>query len=97
MEILKKKPCPASAAFDAFTKAFKEFEEAKTERVKCWEFMNCSREQQTRCAAYTKSAGRRCWLVAGTLSGGAPECEFAKTLSSCKECVFYKKIKKGEV
>jgi hypothetical protein len=97
MENPKKKPCPASAAFDAFTKAFQEFEDAKTERVKCWQFMKCGREVQNRCAAFTKSAGRRCWLVAGTLSGGAPQCEFAKELSSCKECDFYKKIKKGEV
>lgn len=93
----KKVPCPATIAFEAFSKAFQNFEGSKTERMKCWEFFECQRDKDGHCSAFTKSAGRRCWLVAGTLSGSEPECELAKTINSCKECEFYKKIKKGEL
>ncbi|MBF0342808.1 MAG: hypothetical protein HQL06_01125 [Nitrospirae bacterium] len=92
----KNDPHPALAAFEAFNKVFKEFEETKVERIKCWEYFNCERAKNGCCSAYTKSAGRRCWLVAGTLSGGEPDCPRAKALKSCKECEFYKKIKRGE-
>ncbi len=87
----------AAEAFDAFIKSFKEFETTKIERIKCWEFMNCNQAQCRICPAYTKSAGRRCWLVAGTLSGTKPECTHCKMIASCKECEFYQKIKKGEI
>jgi hypothetical protein len=50
-------------------------------------------------AAVTKSldsanggtnGGRCCWVIAGTLCGGAIQCMFARTISNCMECGFYK-------
>ncbi|KWT85376.1 two-CW domain-containing protein [Candidatus Magnetominusculus xianensis] len=98
----KKPPCPATMAFEAFAKAFEGFEQVKVERTKCWEYFKCGLDKvglhrSGQCSAFTKSAGRRCWLVAGTLSGTEPECEIAQSLKSCKECEFYQKVKKGEI
>ncbi|MBF0466902.1 MAG: hypothetical protein HQK88_07435 [Nitrospirae bacterium] len=94
---VKKVPLTAAAAFEAFSKALEEFDEVRAERKNCWEYYDCGVEKSRKCSAFTKSAGRRCWLVVGTLSGSEPECERAKQLKSCKECTFYQKIKKGEI
>ncbi len=87
---------PAKAAFEAFNKICEEFEQTRVERIRCWEYFKCEQAKTGSCSAFTKSAGRRCWLVAGTLSGTEPDCPRAKALKSCKECEFYQKIKKGE-
>lgn len=87
----------ADEAFEAFIKSFQEFDSVKTERIKCWEYMKCDTQICQNCPAYTKLAGRRCWLVAGTLSGSRSECVYCKNISSCKECDFYIKVKKGKI
>jgi len=38
------------------------------------------------------NAGRACWLVAGTFCRNHSQGSFAEKQSSCRECVFYKKI-----
>ncbi|MCI4627180.1 MAG: hypothetical protein L3V56_14640 [Candidatus Magnetoovum sp. WYHC-5] len=65
-------------------------------RMKCWEYRNC---KHTNCPVRTQAAGRRCWLVAGTLSGKRAQCQLLTSgnIDNCKNCDFYKKIKKGTV
>jgi hypothetical protein len=43
-----------------------------------------------------KNAGRSCWVVAGTLCGGAEQGTFAKKFHSCETCEFYETVKKEE-
>lgn len=43
-----------------------------------------------------KSAGRACWVVAGTLCGGRIEGTFAKKYGNCSKCDFYKAVKTEE-
>ncbi len=62
-------------------------------RLQCWEFMKCGREKDSSCSAVVKMAGRRCWQVAGTLSGGKAECAHARKLTSCYECGFLQAVK----
>jgi rubrerythrin len=38
------------------------------------------------------SAGRACWVVAGTLCGGEIQGTFAQKIRNCKECTFYRKV-----
>jgi len=55
--------------------------------------MKCGHDKTAGCPAVIQSAGRSCWLVAGTLCGGKPQGTFAKMLASCMECEFFMKIK----
>jgi diguanylate cyclase (GGDEF)-like protein len=55
---------------------------------RCWDEMKCER---TDCPAYGIK-DYRCWLVAGTLCGGAPEGTFAKKHNSCISCTVYQKF-----
>ncbi len=41
-------------------------------------------------------AGRSCWVVAGTLCGGAVQGSFAKKYGNCEQCEFYKLVKQEE-
>jgi methyl-accepting chemotaxis protein len=66
-------------------------------KVQCWEFMKCHRESNRSCPAVVQSAGRSCWLVAGTLCGGKVQGAHAEKIESCKTCNFYIKIKKKEI
>lgn len=65
--------------------------------VNCWEFMKCENHNQVSCSAFLQKAGRKCWLVAGTLCGGAVQCLTAQKLGSCKVCAFYQNVKAGTV
>jgi hypothetical protein len=40
--------------------------------------------------------GRVCWVIAGTLCGGAPQGEFVKKYSTCMNCEFYKMVREEE-
>ncbi|KJR43216.1 two component signal transduction response regulator [Candidatus Magnetoovum chiemensis] len=95
----KHKTCAMEDAFRAFSKIYDDYYTARKKKVECWEFMNCGYNSYSKCDAYTKKAGRRCWLVAGSLSGSNPCCIKVKTkeFSSCKECGFFSKIKKGMI
>jgi hypothetical protein len=41
-------------------------------------------------------AGRTCWVVAGTLCGGAVQGSFAKKYQSCEQCDFYNSVRQEE-
>ncbi|HEY5998771.1 MAG TPA: hypothetical protein VI078_05645 [bacterium] len=43
-----------------------------------------------------KNAGRSCWVVAGTLCGGAVQAAFANKFKNCQECDFYKSVQREE-
>lgn len=66
-------------------------------KMQCWEFMKCGRDKDKSCTAVTQSAGRACWLVAGTLCGGKVQGTHAEKIASCKNCEFYIKVKKNEI
>ena len=54
-------------------------------RVRCWEMKGCTK---TDCPSYKNACGR-CWLIAGTMCGGAPIGKFAAKYKSCTECAVY--------
>lgn len=62
----------------------------------CWEYRKCN---YTKCPARLQSAGRRCWLVAGSLSGSKVFCQILTSnfIDSCKKCDFYLKVRKGTI
>jgi len=39
-----------------------------------------------------RMAGRACWMVAGTMCGGAPQGTFAQKLENCEQCGFFKQV-----
>ena len=41
-------------------------------------------------------AGRACWVIAGTLCGGAAQGTFASKFGTCKECHFYGLVRRQE-
>lgn len=43
-----------------------------------------------------RSAGRACWVVAGTFCGNVPQGTFAEKYASCQQCDFYKLVKQEE-
>src|SRR5574341_1561549 len=43
-----------------------------------------------------RNAGRACWVVAGTLCGGAEQGTFAKKYHNCEKCDFYQTVKNEE-
>ncbi len=43
-----------------------------------------------------KNGGRVCWAISGTLCGGKVQGVFAKKVSSCLECDFFKKVLEEE-
>jgi len=43
-----------------------------------------------------KNAGRVCWVVAGTMCGGEVVGSFARKYKDCRDCDFYKAVKKEE-
>jgi hypothetical protein len=59
----------------------------------CWDIIKCGAAKVASCPAPLQKAGRKCWLVAGTFSGGQIACDHALKLKSCKECDFYKSVK----
>jgi len=43
-----------------------------------------------------KNAGRSCWLVAGTMCGGAVQGTFAQKYGNCEMCDFFKSVREEE-
>jgi len=43
-----------------------------------------------------RNAGRACWVIAGTLCGGAVQGSFAEKEKNCLACAFYKLVRKEE-
>ena len=69
----------------------------KSLQMNCWEFYHCPVERQLLCPAFTLSAGRACWLIAGTLCGGTMQGGNAKRLGRCHLCDFYSQVSAGKV
>ncbi len=57
--------------------------------MNCWEFKKCGRDKTGDCPAYTRRAGRVCWIVAGTMCDGEVQGTFAKKINACIKCDFY--------
>jgi hypothetical protein len=43
-----------------------------------------------------RNGGRTCWVIAGTLCGGAVQGSYAMKLANCMACEFYKLVKSEE-
>lgn len=61
----------------------------------CWEYKNCGKTST--CPAHSEGAGRACWLVAGTMCGGAVQGTAAQKLGNCRNCDFYQKVKAHQI
>lgn len=64
--------------------------------MNCWEFKQCGREngglkerELGACPAYPDN-GKNCARIAGTLCSGTVQGTFAKKLTSCIQCDFYR-------
>lgn len=68
-----------------------------TSKVMCWDYKKCDREKNISCPAVVQSAGRACWLVAGTLCGGKIQGGHAEKIGNCKICDFYTNVKAGRL
>ncbi|MBF0517199.1 MAG: response regulator [Nitrospirae bacterium] len=86
---------------NVFNDLFKKFHDAaddlgdldKKSGMKCWEFLNCPQDVMRKCPAVLQNAERKCWLVAGSLSGRKDTPPHCTRLGSCKQCDFYKAVK----
>ncbi len=72
----------------------------------CWEVMQCGRGPDSPtgriCPAAQEAklngvhggvnAGRACWVVAGTCSGGEVQGYYARTMTTCYNCMFYQQV-----
>jgi hypothetical protein len=43
-----------------------------------------------------RNAGRVCWLIAGTMCGGAVQGTFAGKHDDCRGCAFYQRVREEE-
>lgn len=55
-----------------------------------------SREMKLNNVHGGRNAGRACWVVAGSLCGGARQGSFTDKFISCEKCTFYQQVKKEE-
>lgn len=70
----------------------------------CWEAKRCGKEATCPAALERRLAGvhqgrnggRACWVVPGTLCGGAVQGKFAMKLSGCLACSFYLSVRAEE-
>nr|ADI87673.1 two component signal transduction response regulator [uncultured Nitrospirae bacterium MY2-1F] len=79
---------------------FKRFHEVsesfdRKKGIKCWQFINCPKDIMSQCPAVLQNAERKCWLVAGSLSGRKDVPPYCAQLVSCKQCDFYKSVKQA--
>jgi len=61
--------------------------ESKSEKVKCWEVLNCG---ETECPAY-KTQTYKCWLVPGTLCRNEIQGKFLEKIELCLDCEPFKR------
>ncbi len=57
--------------------------------MNCWQFNHCPRDRYEVCSAFTKKAGKSCWLVAGTLCEGKVQGFLASKIGDCRKCDFF--------
>lgn len=82
------------AVFDEIIRKVDVNKDSKYKNIKpCWDYLG-SPGACKNCPAFTLKRGYSCWLVAGTLSGLDTIGNKAKILDSCKQCKFYKLIRK---
>jgi len=81
-------------------------------KMNCWEVKKCGREPGGSnkhlgvCPSAVEkklhgvhggaNAGRACWVVAGTMCGGAVQGTFAKKYENCEKCDFYQMVLQEE-
>ncbi len=70
--------------------------EAGGSKVKDLGTCPASTERKLHGAHDGENAGRSCWIVAGTLCGGAAQGTFAKKFQNCEQCEFYNAVKQDE-
>ncbi len=81
------------------------------EKRNCWEVKKCGQqngsgqgkatcpvilEQRLNGVHGGTSAGRACWVVAGTFCGGVEQGTFASKYHNCEKCDFYNQVKREE-
>ena len=70
----------------------------------CWQIKNCVSKEE--CLAYGEArlngvhgginGGRACWIVVGTFCSCRIHGEFAKKISSCRQCEVYRLVEQEE-
>ena len=70
----------------------------------CWEIKSCTSKEE--CPAYGEArlngvhggtnAGRACWVVVGTFCSHRILGEFARKISSCRQCEVYRLVEQEE-
>ncbi|QWR76154.1 two-CW domain-containing protein [Candidatus Magnetomonas plexicatena] len=78
-------------ALDNLEKATDTFLTSEKKNQKCWQLMDCPKEEMEICPAVLQNAERRCWLVAGTMSGRNNNLVCVNRAGSCKNCEYYLK------
>ena len=73
-------------------------------KMNCWEIKKCHTKEI--CPAYGEArlngvhggmnAGRACWVVVGTFCSCRIQGEFAKKVSSCRQCEVYRLVEQEE-
>lgn len=58
--------------------------------IDCWDFKNCPQDRKKGCLAFSEEAGKKCWLVTGTMCGGVEQKDMRTKIAKCRACEFYK-------
>lgn len=58
--------------------------------IDCWDFKNCPQDRKNDCLAFIQRAGKKCWLVTGTMCGGVEQKDMRAKIAKCRACEFYK-------
>lgn len=81
------------------------------QKLNCWEVKKCGHDSVNNAEGQAcpvihetrlhgvhggTSAGRACWVIAGTQCGGKEQGTFAKKYHNCEKCDFYNRVKKEE-
>jgi two-component system, NtrC family, sensor kinase len=66
---------------------------ARPLKKNCWEIMDCTKSE---CPAH-RNTGHRCWYLAGTLCSNCVEGDYAKKISTCRDCVVYRRCSGDEI
>ncbi len=62
------------------------------EKKKCWELLQCPKEQMRQCPAYEFQSGDMCWFVNGTRCGGKIHKSWEKKMEMCRKCDVFLKL-----
>ncbi len=56
----------------------------------CWDFKKCPEDRKKICPALIQNAGKKCWIVTGTMCGGVKQGSMTEKLDKCHACEFFK-------